>query len=103
PVLAYGFEDVTGVQLAALRALAGRGPVAGSCPDKTGREAFAAVRPAMDALTAGPHELVELPPGDHADSPVLLHLERSLFALREVGRAPESEGSVGALDVLCVL
>ena len=25
------------------------------------RDAFAAVRPAMDALTAGPHELVELP------------------------------------------
>jgi ATP-dependent helicase/nuclease subunit B len=98
PVLAHGFEDVTGVQLAALRALAGRGPVTVSLPYETGREAFAAVRPAMDALTAGPHELVELPPGDHADSPVLLHLERSLFALRDAGRAPEPDGSVVLLE-----
>ena len=98
PVLAHGFEDVTGVQLAALRALAGRGPVTVSLPYETGREAFAAVRPAMDALTAGPHELVELPPGGHADSPVLLHLERSLFALRDAGPAPEPDGSVVLLE-----
>ena len=97
-MLAYGFEDVTGVQLAALRALAGRGPVTVSLPYETGREAFAAVRPAMEALTAVPHELVELPPGDHADSPALLHLERSLFSLRDAGPAPEPDGSVVLLE-----
>ena len=98
PVLAYGFEDVTGVQLAALRALAGRGPVTVSLPYETGRDAFAAVRPAMEALTAVPHELVELPPGDHADSPALLHLERALFSLRDAGPAPEPDGSVVLLE-----
>ncbi len=98
PVLAYGFEDVTGVQLAALRALAARGPVTVSLPYETGREAFTAVRPAVEALTAGPHELIELPPGEHADSAALVHLERALFPAREPGPAPEPDGSVVVLE-----
>src|SRR3954454_3107599 len=58
PVFAYGFEDVSGVQLAALRALAARCPVMVSLPYEPGRPALAAVRPAVAALTEGPHELV---------------------------------------------
>ena len=95
PVLAYGFEDVTGVQLAALRALAGRGPVTVSLPYETGREAFAAVRPAMDALTAGAHELVELPPGDHvrlagAAAPGALAVRRCATPARRRSRTARS-------------
>jgi hypothetical protein len=62
PVFAYGFEDMSGVQLAALRALAARCTVMVSLPYEPGRPALAAVRPAVAALTGGPHELVELPP-----------------------------------------
>src|SRR5439155_1092667 len=42
PVFAYGFEDVTGVQLAALRALSGRCAVTVSLPYEAGRPAFVA-------------------------------------------------------------
>ena len=45
PVFAYGFEDMSGVQLAALRALAARCPVMVSLPYEPGRPALAAVRP----------------------------------------------------------
>jgi ATP-dependent helicase/DNAse subunit B len=83
PVLVYGFEDMTGVQLAAIRSLAARCPVTVSLPYETGRSAFAAVRPAVEALTAVPHELVELPRADHVRAPALGALERSLFDERE--------------------
>ena len=61
PVFAYGFEDMSGVQISALTALAARCPVMVSLPYETGRPAMAAVRPVVEALTAVPHELVELP------------------------------------------
>src|SRR5205807_250952 len=57
PVFAYGFEDMSGIQLAALRAIAARAPVMVSLPYQPGRPALAAVRPAVDALTAVPHEV----------------------------------------------
>ena len=63
PVLAYGFEDLTGVQLAALRALAARCEVTVSIPYETGRPAFDAVRPVVAALTAEPHDVLELAAG----------------------------------------
>ena len=98
PVFAYGFEDVSGVQLAALRALAARCPVMVSLPYEPGRPALAAVRPAVAALTEGPHELVELPPGDHVDSPALRHLERTLFDERDAPPPPERDGSIVLLE-----
>lgn len=97
PVFAYGFEDMSGVQIAALRALAARAPVIVSLPYQPGRPALAAVRPAVDALTAVPHEVVELPPGQHADSPLLLHLERSLFE-PHAAPPPPGDGSVALLE-----
>ena len=98
PVFAYGFEDMSGVQLAALRALAARCPVMVSLPYEPGRPALAAVRPAVAALTEGPHELVELPPGDHVDSPALRHLERTLFDERDAPPPPERDGSIVLLE-----
>ena len=97
PVFAYGFEDMTGVQLAGLRALAARCDVLVSLPYETGRAALAAVRPAVDALTDGPHEVIELRPAGHADSPLLLHLERALFDERELS-PPEGDGSIVLLE-----
>ena len=98
PVFAYGFEDMSGVQLAALRALAARCPVMVSLPYEPGRPALAAVRPAVAALTEGPHELVELPPADHVDSPALRHLERTLFDERDAPPPPERDGSIVLLE-----
>jgi hypothetical protein len=98
PLFAYGFEDMSGVQLAALRALAARCPVMVSLPYEPGRPALAAVRPAVAALTEGPHELVELPPADHIDSPALRHLERTLFDEREAPPPPERDGSIVLLE-----
>ncbi|HSS53626.1 MAG TPA: PD-(D/E)XK nuclease family protein [Gaiellales bacterium] len=98
PVFAYGFEDMSGVQLAALRALAARCPVMVSLPYEPGRPALAAVRPAVAALTEGPHELVELPPADHVDSPALRHLERTLFDERDAPPPPERDGSMVLLE-----
>ena len=97
-MFAYGFEDMSGVQLAALRALAARCPVMVSLPYEPGRPALAAVRPAVAALTEGPHELVELPPGDHVDSPALRHLERTLFDERDAPPPPERDGSIVLLE-----
>src|SRR4051794_11295791 len=97
PVFAYGFEDMSGIQLAALRAIAARAPVMVSLPYQPGRPALAAVRPAVDALTAGPHEVIELPAGSHADSPLLLHLERSLFEPNRE-EVPEGDGSIVLLE-----
>src|SRR6476619_6954449 len=98
PVFAYGFEDMSGVQLAALRALAALCPVMVSLPYEPGRPALAAVRPAVAALTEGPHELVELPPADHVDSPALRHLERTLFDERDAPPPPERDGAIVLLE-----
>lgn len=98
PVLAYGFEDVTGVQLAALRALSARCAVTVSLPYEAGRPAFAAVRTAVEELTETPHDVIELPAAAHFDSPLLVHLERTLFDEREPPVAPEQDGSIVLLE-----
>jgi ATP-dependent helicase/DNAse subunit B len=98
PVFAYGFEDVTGVQLAALRALAGRCPVTVSLPYEAGRPAFSAVRSVVEALTEIPHEVVELPPGDHFGAPSLVRLERTLFDERDPAPAEQDDGAVVLLE-----
>jgi ATP-dependent helicase/DNAse subunit B len=94
PVMVYGFEDMTGVQLAAVRALAARCPVSVSLPYEPGRDAFAAVRPAVEALTAIPHTLVELSAAGHYHAPALQALERALFDEREQPPAEPAESVV---------
>ncbi|HVG88986.1 MAG: PD-(D/E)XK nuclease family protein [Gaiellales bacterium] len=98
PVLVYGFEDLTGVQLEAIRALAGRSDVTVSLPYETGRDAFTAVRPAVDRLAAIATDTVELPPRAHVHSPVLAQLERSLFAGQPPAASPEPDGSLVLLE-----
>src|SRR5437763_369897 len=97
PVLAYGFEDMTRAQVRALRALAARCPVTVSLPYEVDRPAYAAVRPLVDALSAGA-ELEELPPAAHHDSAALVHLGATLFSDRPPPPAPDAEGAVTLLE-----
>jgi ATP-dependent helicase/DNAse subunit B len=98
PVMVYGFEDLTGVQLEAIRALAGRCPVTVSLPYETGRDAFAAVRPVAERLSALASETVELRPSEHVLSPVLAQLERALFNDVPPADSPEPDGSLVMLE-----
>ena len=52
----------------------------------------------MAALTEEPHELIELPPGGHVDSPPCCHLERALFDERDAPPPPERDGSIVLLE-----
>ena len=98
PVFAYGFEDLSGVQLTALAALAARCNVMVSLPYEPGRPALAGVRPAVDALSAAADRLIELEPGANADSPQLLRLERCLFDEREPDAPEPADGSIVLLE-----
>jgi ATP-dependent helicase/DNAse subunit B len=100
PVLAYGFEDLTGAQWALLQALAGRAEVTVSLPYEPGRPAFASLQRTADdlaGLAAGSVE--ELPPA-YAEfaHPALAHLERTLFAAAPGPAAPPLEGAVRFLE-----
>jgi hypothetical protein len=97
PVLAYGFEDMTRAQLRALRALAARCSVTVSLPYEVDRPAYAAVRPLVDALSAGA-ELEELAPAAHHDSAALVHLGATLFSDRPPPPAPDAHGAVTLLE-----
>ncbi len=111
PVLAYGFEDLTGAQWALLQALAGRAEVTVSLPYEPGRPAFAALaRTATDLAGLADGHVEELPPayGEIAH-PALAHLERALFAdgprtdpppLEGAVRFLEGAGSRGALELV---
>src|SRR5881275_2296268 len=79
PVLAYGFEDLTGAQWALLEALSGRSEVTVSLPYEPGRDAFVSLRRTADDLSALAENVEELPPSQAARSPFLAHLERALF------------------------
>ncbi len=84
PVLAYGFEDLTGAQWTLLHALAGRSEVTVSLPYEPARPAFASLeRTAADLTQLAGGSIEELPPrfADVA-RPGLAYLERSLFAER---------------------
>ena len=100
PVLAYGFEDLTGAQWGLLQALAGRAEVHVSLPYEPGRAAFASLgRTAADlALVAG-DRVEELPPA-YAEiaHPALAHLERALFADGPRPEPPPLEGAVRFLE-----
>jgi len=100
PVLAYGFEDLTGAQWALLNALAGRTDVHVSLPYEPGRPAFASLARTADdlaALAAGRVE--ELPPAySEIAHPALAHLERAVFADGPRSGPPSLEGAVRFLE-----
>ncbi|MFL5836261.1 MAG: hypothetical protein ACJ76K_06705, partial [Solirubrobacteraceae bacterium] len=97
PVLLYGFDDLTPLQVRAIRALAARCEVTVALTWETGRAAFAARDRAAHALLPDADEHVALPAlADHYAAPAreaLHHLERHLF---EDGAAPvgDPEGIV---------
>ena len=81
PVLAYGFEDLTGAEWRLLEALSARTDVHVSIPYEPGRAVYASLRRTVDDLArlAG-DAVVELPPGAHEYLPsALAHVERTLF------------------------
>jgi ATP-dependent helicase/DNAse subunit B len=92
PLFVYGFDDFDGLQLDALRILAGRcnSDVAVSLPYEHGRLAFKAVAGVHQELLALGAEELELPPLDdhYADESrsALHHLERQLFELEPAAR-----------------
>jgi hypothetical protein len=100
PVLAYGFEDLTGVQWALLQALAGRADVHVSLPYEPGRPAFASLRRTADDLAGLAGGRVEELPPAYAEiaHPALAHLERALFAEGERPEPPPLEGAVRFLE-----
>ena len=100
PVLAYGFEDLTGAQWALLRALAGRAEVTVSLPYEPGRPAFASLqRTAEDLGRLAGGRIEELPPA-YAEiaHPALAHLERTLFDDVRAGQSPALEGAIRFLE-----
>jgi hypothetical protein len=100
PVLAYGFEDLTGAQWALLQALAGRAEVHVSLPYEPGRPAFASLgRTAEDLTGLAGSRVEELPPAAAETAhPALAHLERTLFAEGERQEPPPLEGAVRFLE-----
>ena len=99
PVLAYGFEDLTGAEWALLEALAGRTEVLVSLPYQPGRAAFAALeRTAGDLAALASGRIEELAPQGWYEAPALAYLERALFQDRVPGQAPALDGAVRFLE-----
>lgn len=82
PVLAYGFEDLTGAEWGLLEALAARTEVHVSIPYEPGRAAYASLTRTVEDLGAlARGAIVELPAASARHLPgSLAHLERTLFA-----------------------
>jgi ATP-dependent helicase/DNAse subunit B len=99
PVYAYGFEDLTGVQWALLRALAGRSDVTVSLPYEPGRVAFASLEDTATGLAGlADGRIEELPPAsDRFAAPALAYLERSLYA-GDPAPGPPTEGALRFLE-----
>ena len=100
PVLAYGFEDLSGAQWALVQALAGRTEVHVSLPYEPGRPVFASLgRTAADLAGLAEGRVEELPPA-YAEiaRPALAHLERALFADGPQAVPPPLEGAVRFLE-----
>ena len=110
PVLAYGFEDLTGAEWALLEALAARTEVTVSLPYEPGRPAFASLqRTAEDLARLAGGAIEELPPRYREFAhPALAHLERGLFADEHREPEPidgavrffEGAGARGALELV---
>ncbi len=98
PILAYGFEDLTGAQWLLLEALAGRTEVTVSLPYEPGRAVFASLeRTANDLARLADGRVEELPAQPWYDAPALAHLERSLFA-ETASEPPPLDGAVRFLE-----
>jgi ATP-dependent helicase/DNAse subunit B len=100
PVLAYGFEDLSGAQWALVQALAGRTEVHVSLPYEPGRPVFASLsRTAADLTDLADGRVEELLPA-YAEiaHPALAHLERALFADGPQAEPPALEGAVRFLE-----
>jgi len=100
PVLAYGFEDLTGAQWRLLQALAGRAEVTVSLPYEPARPAFASLaRTAEDLAGLAGGQVEELPPA-YAEiaHPALAHLERAVFSEGPRPEPPQLEGAVRFLE-----
>ncbi|HEY7197820.1 MAG TPA: PD-(D/E)XK nuclease family protein [Gaiellaceae bacterium] len=98
PVLAYGFEDLTGAQWTLLEALAGRADVTVSLPYEPGRAAFASLeRTASDLAALADGRVEELPAQPWYDAPALAHLERTIFTESDA-EPPPLDGAVRFLE-----
>ena len=98
PVLAYGFEDMTGAQWTLLEALAARAEVTVSLPYEPGRAAFASLeRTAADLARLADGRVEELPAQRWYDAPPLAYLERTLFTEAEA-EPPPLDGAVRFLE-----
>jgi ATP-dependent helicase/DNAse subunit B len=99
PVLAYGFEDLTGAEWALLDALAGRTDVVVSIPYEPGRAAFASLERTVEDLAGLARGDVEERPRatKHGLPRPLVHLERELFDDVPTSR-PVLDGSVRFLE-----
>lgn len=100
PVFAYGFEDLTAVEWALVKALAGRTDVSVSLPYEPGRPVFDSLREIAEDLGALAGGRIEELPPRYAEiaHPALAHLERNLFEDRPHGPAPALEGAVRFLE-----
>jgi hypothetical protein len=99
PVLAYGFEDLTGAEWALLEALAARTEVTVSIPYEPGRAAFEALERTVDDLAglAG-GDIEELPHASSGFGPAALsHLERELFS-DDPEPGPPIDGAIRFLE-----
>jgi hypothetical protein len=99
PVLAYGFEDLTGAEWGLLDALAGRTDVVVSVPYEPGRAAFASLaRTVEDLAHLAGGDVEELPRAPEPDLPrALMHLERELFGDVPASK-PALDGSIRFLE-----
>ena len=81
PVLAHGFEDLTGAEWRLLEALSARTDVHVSIPYEPGRAVYASLRRTVEDLSAlAGGDVVELPPrAEEFLPPGLAHVERNLF------------------------
>ena len=80
PVLAYGFEDLTGAEWRLLEALAARGEVHVSLPYEPGRVVYDSLSRTAADLAGLADEIERLPPASDRHLPAsLAHLERHLF------------------------
>jgi ATP-dependent helicase/DNAse subunit B len=98
PVLAYGFEDLTGAQWTLLEALGARTEVTVSFPYEPGRAVFASLeRTANDLGRLADGRIEELSAQRWYDAPALAHLERMLFTEGEA-EPPPLDGAVRFLE-----
>ena len=96
PVLAYGFEDLTGAEWALVEALAARADVTLSIPYEPGRAAFTALETTVqDLASLAGGRLVELPRSEGTGA--LAHLECELFLDTPSTKAP-LDGSIAFLE-----